>query len=159
MKNLKKIAFLAVAAIAPAMLALTSCSKDDNKDAPVAPAKEVAGNYTGTLDVAMAGNSMADLSGKPATIKVTQTDQTVTLQLTKSALLDTFFGGQPIGAKGVIVSKNTAGVFTLSGTGKVSMGDTSLDITVAGTGIPAAMVFTITVPEATVVATFTGSMK
>lgn len=156
---MKRFAILAIAAVVPAMLALTSCSKDDDKNAPVAPAKEVAGSYTGTLDVVLAGNEVAELSGEPATITVTQTDQTVTLKLTKSLLLDSFFGGQPIGAENVTVTKNTAGIYTIAGAGKVALGETLLDITVAGTGTPKAMIFTITVPGAAVVATFTGSIK
>lgn len=148
---------LAMAVVAlPLMVGLTSCKEDSKTEIPAAQA--VAGNYTGTLDVVLAGQPVDELSGQPATIKVTQTGSTVTLQLTQSPLLDQFFGGQAIGAQDVTVTK-IGDTYTLAGNGQVSMGSQSLDMTVSGNGKPSAMQFIITVPNVTVIATFNGSLQ
>ena len=158
MRIQNKLAFAAVAVAVPVLLGLTSC-KDDNKKTETPASQQVAGSYGGTLDVTLAGQPVESITGQAATITVTQTGSTVKLQLTQSPLLDQFFGSQPIGAEDVTVVKNSDDTFTLAGSGKVSMGATDLDITVAGKGKPNAMQFTISVPAVAVVATFNGSRK
>lgn len=155
MKTLKSMAMAAIVVATPILLGLTSCKDNNKNDAPAS--QQVAGNYTGTLDVTLAGQPVNGITGQPATITVTQTGSTVKLQLTQSPLLTQFFGDQPIGADAVTVTKNGDDTFTLAGSGKVSMGETNLDITVTGKGKPSAMQFTISVPAVTVVATFNGS--
>lgn len=155
MRIFKNLGAAVFAVAAPVLLGLTSC--DDNKNET--PASElVAGSYAGTLDVALAGQPVDGITGQAATITVTRTGSTVKLELTRSPLLDMFFGGQAIGAEGVTVIR-ADDTFTLSGSGKVSMGATELDITVAGRGKPSAMQFTISVPAVTVVATLNGSRQ
>lgn len=154
---MNKLALAAAAVAVPVLLGLTSCKDDNKNEAPAS--QQVAGSYAGTLDVTMAGQPVEGITGQAATITVTQTGSTAKLQLTQSPLLDQFFGGQPIGAEDVTVIKNSDDTFTLAGNGKVSMGATDLDITVAGKGKPTAMQFTISVPAVTVVATFNGSRK
>lgn len=153
---MKSWAVAVVAVAAPAMLGLSSCKKETKADVPAAQA--VAGTYKGTLDVTMAGNPIDGITGNPATITVTQTGSTVTLQLTESTLLTQFFGGQPIGATDVTVTQS-GDTFTLSGAGQADMNGLKLDMTVAGTGKTSAMQFTITVPTVGVVATFNGSRQ
>lgn len=153
---MKSWAVAVVAVAAPAMLGLSSCKKETKADVPAAQA--VAGTYKGTLDVTMAGNPIDGITGNPATITVTQTGSTVTLQLTESTLLTQFFGGQPIGATDVTVTQSGDTV-TLSGAGQADMNGLKLDMTVAGTGKTSAMQFTITVPTVGVVATFNGSRQ
>lgn len=153
---MKSWAVAVVAVAAPAMLGLSSCKKETKADVPAAQA--VAGTYKGTLDVTMAGNPIDGITGNPATITVTQTGSTVTLQLTESTLLTQFFGGQPIGATDVTVTQS-GDTFTLSGAGQADMNGLKLDMTVAGTGKTSAMQFTITVPKVGVVATFNGSRQ
>lgn len=157
MKQLiKSWAVAAVAVAAPVMLGFSSCKKETKAEAPAAQA--VAGSYKGTLEVTMAGNPIDGITGNPATITVTQTGSTVTLQLTESALLTQFFGGQPIGATDVTVTRS-GDTFTLSGAGQADMNGLKLDMTVAGTGTTSAMQFTITVPMVGVVATLNGSRQ
>lgn len=153
---MKSWAVAVVAVAAPAMLGLSSCKKETKADVPAA--QTVAGTYKGTLDVTMAGNPIDGITGNPATITVTQTGSTVTLQLTESTLLTQFFGGQPIGATDVTVTQS-GDTFTLSGAGQADMNGLKLDMTVAGTGKTSAMQFTITVPTVGVVATFNGSRQ
>lgn len=156
MSIIKKLAATALAVAAPILMGLTSCNDNNKNEDPAS--QLVAGNYAGTLDVTLAGQPVDGITGQPATITVTRTGSTVKLQLTQSALLDMFFGGQAIGAEEVSVVKSDD-IFTLSGSGKVSMGATELDITVAGRGKTSAMQFTISVPAVTVVATFNGSRQ
>ena len=153
---LKSWALAAVAVAAPVMLGLSSCKEDKKVETPAAQA--VAGTYKGTLDVVMGGQPVDGITGNPATITVTQTGSTVTLQLTESALLTQFFGGQPIGATEVTVTQSGE-TFTLNGAGQADMSGLKLDMTVAGTGKTSAMQFTITVPMVGVVATFNGSRQ
>lgn len=153
---MKSWAVAVVAVAAPAMLGLSSCKKETKADVPAAQA--VAGTYKGTLDVTMAGNPIDGITGNSATITVTQTGSTVTLQLTESTLLTQFFGSQPIGATDVTVTQS-GDTFTLSGAGQADMNGLKLDMTVAGTGKTSAMQFTITVPTVGVVATFNGSRQ
>lgn len=156
MSIFKNLAAMALGVAAPLLLGLTSCN-DNNKNGD--PASQlVAGSYAGTLDVTLAGQPVDGITGQPATITVTRTGSTVKLQLTQSPLLDMFFGGQAIGAEEVTVVKSDD-IFTLAGNGKVSMGATDLDITVAGRGKTSVMQFTISVPAVTVVATFNGSRQ
>lgn len=156
MNIFKNLAVTTLGVAAPLLMGLTSCN-DNNKNGD--PASQlVAGSYAGTLDVTLAGQPVDGITGQPATITVTRTGSTVKLQLTQSPLLDMFFGGQAIGAEEVTVVKSDD-IFTLAGSGKVSMGTTDLDITVAGRGKTSAMQFTISVPVVTVVATFNGSRQ
>lgn len=127
-------------------------------DDAAAAAQAVAGTYTGTLNVVLGGSPMDAMSGDPATLTITPTGRTITLELVESALPADLFTST-IRATDVAVVQEADGTYTLSGDGQVEVSGETVDIKLQASGTPQRMTFTIEVPVVTVVATIENAAR
>lgn len=114
------------------MTLFTACSDDDDNqttpEPPVLATSEIAGSYSGSLDVSIAGESSGPITDVPVTVTAAEDGSTVTISLNYN-----LNGSLPLDISVDCSTVATENQITMSGSTNVALFGGELPTTVTGT--------------------------